>query len=550
MATVLEQETEKSLPSLELLEQMVEDIDGELQLEPLLNRIIAHACRLTGAKDGAIGLYDPQRKVVRVAAHNLPAEAIGKELNEGSGLAGPILRTGKPLLCRYGDLENIAIPGNADHWILGMPIHWHDNLIGIFGLAAVPPVRFHQADVETMSLLSRHAAIAIHNAERYRQEQLRTARFALLARVAGILNAGLDLESMLQRAADTIHEVLAFPNVDIALLHPDKPGSLVVHTRGGAFRDAIDGEDVLPIDGSVMGAAVRSRSTQTVRDVHTDPRYTLTLQVDVPGAQLAVPMLAGNQVLGALSVEGSEPFSDLDVVSLEIIADHLATTIVNARLIEDTREHAIALERQQVAYDLHDSVTQTLASINLLVQSLPLAWRRDAAEGEQRAARLQALTQTASTEMREMLARLHPDAEPRMSRLRESPALVAGIDELCQQLVPEGIAVSQDHARWKPQHPDHEDALLRMCREALSNALRHASASKIEVIAEVDDRRASLIVRDDGLGLPPLARHEPGLGLRSMRSRISGCGGELQLRSRIPRGTAVEAILPRRDRTP
>lgn len=550
MATVLNQKTGGPVASLELLERMIEDIDGELELEPLLNRIVSHACRLTGARDGAIGLYDPQRKVVRIAAHNLPPDAIAKELDEGSGLAGPILRTGKPLLCRYGDLEGIAIPGNANHWVLGMPIHWHGNLIGIFGLAATPPNRFGEADVETMKLLSRHAAIAIHNANRYRQEQLRTGRFALLARVAGILNAGLDLDTMLQRAADTIHEVLDFPNVDIALLHPEMPDSLVVQTRGGAFRDAIEGEDILPIGGSVMGAAVRDRTTQRVDDVHADPRYTLTLDVDVPGAQLAVPMVAGNEVLGVLSVEGPEPFPDLDAVSLEIIADHLATSIANARLAEIARKHAIVLEREQLAYDLHDSVTQTLASINLLVQSLPLAWRRDAREGEKRAIRLQALSQTASTEMREMLARLHPDTEHDMVSKRPPASLATEIAELCRQLVPEGISVASNCSRWQPQQQENEDALLRVCREALCNAVRHARAGHIEVIAEVDELHACLTVRDDGCGLPPLARHEPGIGLRSMRSRINACGGELQLRSRIPRGTAVEAILPREDRKP
>ena len=92
---------------LELLSQMVEDISGELALEPLLARLVERACKLIGADDGAIGLYVPERDVIRTAAsHAIPAAQLHAELPRGHGLTGRVLELGTPLRCRYGDLPH------------------------------------------------------------------------------------------------------------------------------------------------------------------------------------------------------------------------------------------------------------------------------------------------------------------------------------------------------------------------------------------------------------------------------------------------------------
>src|ERR1041384_6470326 len=99
---------EHALREAEALRRMVEEISSELELRPLLIRIVAHACDLLGADDGSIGLFDPVRNVIRTEAiYRMPARKRGAEAPANIGLAGAVLASGEPLILdRYGDLPD------------------------------------------------------------------------------------------------------------------------------------------------------------------------------------------------------------------------------------------------------------------------------------------------------------------------------------------------------------------------------------------------------------------------------------------------------------
>ena len=547
-----------SSAQLALLQRMVEDISGELALEPLLSRIVANACELIGADDGTIGLYDVERDLIRTAAvYLMPPRELGAEMPRGVGLAGKVLETGQPLIARYGDIANITLPELADNQVIGLPIRWQGELIGFFGIGAKPPRLFDERDRVLLEMFGRHAANAIHNAAHYAQTRRRTARFELIARIAGSLPAGGDLDALLQEAADAIHEVLEFPNVDIPLLDPADPQTLVVRVRGGEYKQRIQGDDRLSIAAGIMGAAVRERRPQLVNDVPRDPRYVTPPGVVPPRAELAVPIVLAGEVLGVINVEGDGPFDELDQTSLGIVADYLAVAINAARLREAAREAAVLHERQRLARELHDNVTQTLSSISLLTQTLVSAWRRDPAEGERRVGRLADLAQTAFAEMRSLLRELTPVARD-PGAISKGGRAVLGVEQLKRHalpgaltrllaaMVPETIELKLDFAGYEPQDLRHEQALFRVCQEAVSNAIRHSHAKRLWVSAAVHANEVQLLVCDDGRGFDESAR--AGIGLRSMRERMVEIGGSLRVGARPPRGTAVEARLPRQDR--
>src|SRR4029453_7144253 len=115
-------------------------------------------------------------------------------------------------------------------------------------------------------------ATAIENAQRQDVERRRSLRFELIARIAADIHREPDRDALLQRAADAIHSVLKFPNVDIPLLDPSDPNTLVVRVRGGSYKRKIQKVDSLPISGGIMGAAAREGRTQLANDVRNDPR--------------------------------------------------------------------------------------------------------------------------------------------------------------------------------------------------------------------------------------------------------------------------------------
>jgi signal transduction histidine kinase len=558
----------RALRESETLRQLVEAISSELELRPLLTRIVAHACGLLDADDGSIGLYDPMKRVIRTEAiHRMPPGELGAENAAGSGLAGAVLATGEPVLAdRYADLPNMTLPELAANSVIGLPIRYRGSLLGFFGIGARPPRRFDAHDLATLQLFARHAAIAIDNAMRFRREQSRTERMALIARVSRLVSAGMEPEELTVTAAQVIHEQLGYPNVVIPLLERGEPDQLVFRARAGVYPEVFQEPYCLPVDQGIIGAAVRERAVQLVNDVHSDPRYVPPPRPIDVSCELAVPIVLGHEVFGVVDIEGRDPFDDDDVSSIQVIADHLAVAIKNAHLFDEARQAAVMRERHRFARDLHDAVSQALSSISLISQSLVPAWRKDAMEGERRAHRLEELSRLALAEMRALLYELQPVGSSMGAADLDAGAgaidgvrrhgLRRALQNLAAVLAPETTNVRLDFDGYRAQTLPHEEALFRICQEALANAVRHGDAHTIVLRGEVTE--ASLVrieVRDDGCGFDTLAPRrrrrgdgQGGFGLAGMRERAHGLGGSLRVESEPGAGTTVTVELPGRAR--
>ena len=276
-----------------------------------------------------------------------------------------------------------------------------------------------------------------------------------------------------------------------------------------------------------------------------------------PKAELAVPIQLRGQLLGVLNVESESTFDAIDVTSLEVVAAHVAVAIENTRLAVRSRDTAILDERQRLARELHDNVTQILSSMSLLSQSLPQAWRRDPQEGERRALRMHELAQTGFAELRALLRELTPPDMPHETISRSSLALIgferlrgeglpAALEPLLRRMLPEHIVLAMRFSGYQQQDLTHEEALYRVCQEAVSNVIKHARAGHVDVATHFSERLLILSISDDGDGIP--AGRRKGLGLTSMRERIEALGGVLRILPRAPRGTVIECALPRKPR--
>jgi signal transduction histidine kinase len=548
----------------ESVRAVVETISGELELQPLLESILRHACELIGAEHGTIGLVDPARDLIRTAAsYRMPPGEDGAEMPRGVGLAGAVLERGSPVVLeRYGDLAHPTQPDFADHCVIGMPIEWDGRMIGFLGVGG-PGGRLGAQEVETLALFARPAAIAIANAWRYEDERQRADRMALVARVARLVTADLRLDELLHRAADAIHELLGFPNLAIPLIDAEQPGTLVLSVKGGHYKQRIPGEYRIPITTGLMGEAARTRRTVLVNDVTADPRYLPTPGGSPARAELAVPILLGDRVLGVVNVERDEPFSEEDAAIVGIIADQLAVAIENARLYASAQQVAVLEERQRLARELHDAVTQHLSSLTLMAQTLGPAYDRGREEGESRARRVVELSQVALDEMRVLLAELRPRVRDKRggpeaeapagsarARLRhhglaEALALLAG-DVSC-----DALPVDTDLAGYVPRPLAEEEALYRIAQEALSNVVKHAGATYVLLQLATDGRTTRLSITDDGRGFTTSVEQTGehavqmgGLGLLTMRERAAAIGATIRIDSAAPRGTSIEVMVP------
>ena len=553
----------------ESLETLLESIGGETELRPLLSRILVEACELLGADEGTIGIMDDRRGTVRTeAAHRMPGDELGFEITRGVGLTGAVLSAGAPVQARrYGDLPGANRPWRADHAVLGVPIRWGDEIIGVFGLGRAPRAGattrrgFTARDVDTLERFARFAAIAIENANRFARERARLERSTLIARVGQLASANLHLHDLLQRTADAVHDLLGYENVAIPLVE-EGDGAPVLHLTafGGEYKRLVGGEYRLPLTMGLMGAAASAGETVLVNDVTRDPRYVPTPGVEGIRGELAVPIILGARVLGVLNVESSHEFTEEDAAGLRVVAAQLAVAIENARLFGAAQEAAVLDERHRLARELHDAVAQQLFSASLVAQAVGPAFARDAAEGERRAEMLVSLTRTALAEMRALLSELRPlrpDASAAASREPTGLALVrrdglaAALRAYAGSAVLSGLDVVVADGDYQSQGVARDEVLYRIAQEALHNVAKHARAERAEVRLERCDGRVRLRVSDDGVGFSPeelAGTHSGdeagGLGLRSMRERAAAVGGTVHVGRGPVRGTVVEVQLP------
>lgn len=560
----------RDLPAMsEPFSAILEEIARELELRPLLTSIITRACDLLGADDGAIGLYVPRRHTVQIEAiHQLPVSELGLEFEPGEGLIGRVLATGRPVLAeRYGELDRLSLPDLRDNTVIGVPIPGPGGgLLGVFGIGARPPRKFRSADLDMLRLFARHAAIAIQNAMRYEREKRRTERMTLIAHISRVITAGLDANELVATAAQVIHEHLGYPNVVIPLLYRDEEDYLLFQGHAGSYADMVERPRKLPISRGVTGAAVTTRVAQIVNDVRKDPRYIPPLVEVNVRTELAVPIVLGDEVFGCINIEGLNPFDEDDVASIQIIADHLAVAIKNVSLSREARQAAVMRERQRLARDLHDAVSQALSSISLMSQSIVTAWRRDPAEGERRARRIEELARLAFAEMRALLRELRPDPSVDLGpSANDAPGgadvrkmgLAAALQRFAVILAPQTPSIRLDFSAYRPQSPLLEERLYLVCREALSNAVRHSGADRLDVSAAVTEDILTLSIQDNGRGFDVAARaeasedaSEQGMGLQTMSERAAALGGVCEVQSQPGRGTTVCIRIPLLAMTP
>lgn len=343
----------------ESLRQVIESISSELELRPLLTRIVRHACELIGADNGTIGLVDELRQIVRTeAAYCMPESEIGAEMPPGVGLAGRVLLTHQPvILNRYSDLPQRPLVGLDNFTVIGLPILWGDKLIGFFGIGAAPPRSFSAQDVGTLTTFARHAAIAIQNARLFEAERRRVARIAIINRVGHLIASSLDLDQLLQTTVEAIAEHLYYHNVALLLVDSADPETLALRARSGIYTLPVIEDYRQHVSQGIIGAAAQSRRYLLINDVRRDPRYLPIPGIDSIVAELAVPIVIGDRLLGVLNIEAEQPMSDDDAAGFEIMADQLGVAIENARLFAEMQN---TLDQTQLLYQTSQRISTAM----------------------------------------------------------------------------------------------------------------------------------------------------------------------------------------------
>ncbi len=266
-----------------------------------------------------------------------------------------------------------------------------------------------------------------------------------------------------------------------------------------------------------------------VRDVRWDTVYI-------------VPLVARGESLGALNLyylPGHEPTGD-EKVFLTAVADQTAVAVENARLFAAAQGRAALEERQRLARELHDSVSQALYGIGLGARTARTLLEREAPSErvDEWLEYVRSLAEAGLTEMRALIFELRPES-------LESEGLVVALQK-------QAAAVAARHEipvrATLGEEPDlaleAKEALYRIAQEAMHNTVKHARASGVDLDLARDETTVTLEISDDGAGFDPSESFSGRLGLRSMRERAERLGGTLEIQSAVGEGATVRVIIP------
>jgi two-component system NarL family sensor kinase len=410
----------------------------------------------------------------------------------------------------------------------------------------------------------------------------RRDRLELLSAVVETLSLDLDLQEITQRVAEL---ATGAAGSDVCFVHVlDEPRQSLVLVGATPPFDQFATKIELKLGEGIAGWVGLYGEPAVVADKWSDPRYRYIpeLRGEDFSSLISVPMLRrGARVVGVLNVHSrvARHYSTDDVALVTELANLLAAGVENARLFERLaqREEALArfaartieaeeAERRRVAGAIHDGISQRLVSLSYYLDAAESAATvsREAAgvTAPLRAAR--SLVEAALAETRETIAGLRPS-------ILDDLGLAAGLESLARSVpgpfVDVRVEVTATPSRSEP-HPAHlelrvlesdvETALYRIAQEALQNVVKHAHASRVELLLELGHSRTRLVVSDDGCGLEPSliagstrpgagtrAARLPSYGLASMAERAELVGGRLEIRSEAGTGTTIEVSVPR-----
>lgn len=376
----------------------------------------------------------------------------------------------------------------------------------------------------------------------------RTRELAALLEVSRNVAAMLELKPLLDVILTQLRLVLDFSGAAIAIL---EDGQLrMLDYQGPGPREKML-QAVIPLDrDSGYLQVVRRREPVIIPDIWADSPWMAGVRqgwddemlslVAHTRSWLGVPLISRGELIGVLRVDHVEPdhFTEDDARLAKAFADQTAVAIQNARLYEQAQHVAALEERQRLARELHDSVSQALYGIVLGAKTAHALLERSAGEAAKPLEYVLSLAESAFTEMRALIFELRPES-------LETEGLVAALNKQADLLrARHRIGVHAELCEEPALPASSREALYRIAQEALTNVTKYARAGHVTLRMSHVPGEIILEVIDDGVGFNIVDPTPGHLGLRTMRERAERAGGTFHIESAIGKGTRIEIRVP------
>lgn len=522
---------ERATARLEAINAVSVVLTTSLELKRMLGEALDRVLEVTGLEAGVVFVLDERAEDLIVAAHRgLPPGAA--QGTDGLALVRRLVE--EPALS-----SQVALPLTSK----GKPQ-------GALIIGQRDPHDFLPEEVSLLTAIATQIGVATENARLHQDVARRLEREKRLSEVAQGITSELELDRVLSKVAQISEELAGADAGVIGLLNEENDMITYSHLHNLPSNLM---EVTVPRDEGLAGEVIRTGVPALIEDY---PTYPGRVQAFVDGgvkSVLAVPIVSGEKVFGALgvlSLRHKRSFSDHDAAVLSGVARQAGIAIENARLYETMRSFARQIltaqeeERKRMARELHDDTAQALVALSRQIDALVSSDQQASEATQHRLEELRELTAEISQGVRRYIGDLRPSTLDLLGFLPTLEGLSASLSE--QDGMEAAVEIVGDRRRLSPEM---ELALFRIAQEALNNVRRHSRATRVTSKVEFADSMIRITISDNGRGFrvpdstTELVRMGK-LGLTGMCERARLLGGTLSVHSAPGKGTTVIAEIP------
>lgn len=472
---------------------------------------------------------------------------------------GQVLSGSPEIFNRDPVLNTIELPEGV--WELGAvpPDGWQatiqeqqllftlSGLVIVFLLASLIYLLINRQARLTLAVQSRTAELSLLNKQLVQSHQLlemrvqeRTHALSSLLEISYNLAENLELQSLLQVLLDQLDVFIGYDGAAVCL---SENGELQTAASRGQrpliMENRLEGE----VDRILQDYWKKTGWVGPIRSNFNNPfldEQAKGIEDESAPSWMAIPLKLYDQFMGMIILSHNDPeyYTARHEQLVMVVANQAAVTIENARLYQQGRNLAVLQERQRLARELHDSVSQALYGIALGAKTARAQLNKEPAKAADPLEYVLSLSDAALTEMRALIFELRPES-------LENEGLLAALDRQAQVLRARfKIDVKTEWSQEPPLSLPMKEVLFRVTQEATNNTAKHAAAKNVSIQLHQDDGQVILEIKDDGQGFDVNETFPGHLGLQSMRERIEQVGGSFKIDSRPGQGTFVRAAVP------
>jgi len=540
------------------LGQVAASVASAGSLEATLAALAASVVGATRAVACSVVLLNGESDTFRVVgSHGLPdgyADAMLAASRGGAqSYATRAFPSPRPLVVPDARQELLASPRHAPvhpflrqaAWeaMVVAPLRYHGRGLGAVNAYYLPDRPPGKDEVALLAAIADQAAVAVENARLRAQAEQRLRGLEALYRADEELYRSLHLDHVLRALVDVATDILQADKTAV-LVWDARHERLVMGASRGFLPETVE-RVAFRLGEGVVGKVAESGEPLTSEDARGDPRIPPNIRAIVDPEEIrsliSAPITVDGQVFGVFSVNYSQPrsFGVEEQRVLVALAQRAGMAIENARLFEQAQQAAALGERQRLARELHDSVSQALYGIALGARTARTLLDRDPGRVAEPLDYVLSLAEAGLAEMRALIFELRPES-------LEAEGLVAALDKQAAAIRSRhGIEVETMLCEEPDVPLELKEPLYRIAQEALHNTVKHARASRAGIRLECGSERIVIEISDDGVGFDPTGQFPGHLGLKSMRERVAALGGTIDVLSAPGDGVRVRAEVPR-----